>query len=740
MNIPLLIIILVLLVYLFISFLYCKKMYLSSKIEKEQAKNYKKAYHITTVIFAFIILSKFAFDQTIKDLSFDSSFIIDNYIVPILQQKTLTLEIILSICVFIVFAFNVYLLPYLLDFIYKPTKEKFLKTIYDPTQIYTILPEAKLRNCIYSKTKKNNQETISDLIATFKSLYIAKKVYLDSSRNYNVEISKRILDFKNEVVHDENNFILLGDAGCGKSTLLFKTFIDIIEDEPIDNKVIPIFIDLKLINKDNSLANEIINKYVDLFLNQKFMKYYNNNHKNIDKEQIFTSIFEKLIKDGYKFIFMLDSLDECSKKNEVIKDFECLIDKLDDYNATFKFIVALRKSAYKKFTHLFDKELYPYNVLKVRDYDKSEIKTYIDKLLEQGKINECDIDDIYRNIEIVTFDEKVNPFIVSMIVNGFISKRKVEFKNKVVEILKDNITRLILDVNESRVCLQYNEKTYEIIGATTQYKKSLLGYDYHKFASFINSNTAINNYESDLKELKDNTYLVDSDGYFYQKIFGDFYCASFLLNTVNCKNNINNNEYKALLDEIFTKDNYSELFEYLVLLTDNNEQELNNSPLDMILNHIIQKYEETKDVQLAEVIFEKIKIMLLSLAKYSTKKIVKDKLPLNINATSNAKNVSIYLYKKHFNFLVSNNLDIDYGYFYHIVSIVDNYDLVIKAILSIDDKKVVKKMLSIVRDSYLNLNYQNSPILFFNKYSFSSSEKEKIKSTIKRSCCNSKNA
>ena len=46
--------------------------------------------------------------------------------------------------------------------------------------------------------------------------------------------------------------------------------------------------------------------------------------------------------------------------------------------------------------------------------------------------------------------------------------------------------------------------------------------------------------------------------------------------------------------------------------------------------------------------------MLLSLAKYSTKKIVKDKLPLNINATSNAKNVSIYLYKKYFNLKLKN--------------------------------------------------------------------------------------
>lgn len=728
MNIPLIFISVVLLVYLLISFLYCKKMYLSNKVDKEKAKSYKKAYYTTTIVFAFIILSKFAVEQSVKDLEFGSSFIIDNFIAPILEKKTLTLEIILSFVVVFIFFINVYILPYLLNYIYKPTPEKFVKTVYDPNEIYTILPESKLRNCIYSKTRKNNEET-NDLINTFKSLYIAKKVYLDSSRNSNIEISKRVLDFKNEIINDENNFVLLGDAGCGKSTLLFKTFIDIIENDS-QNKIFPIFVDLKSINKDNSLTQEIINKYIDLFLNQKFLKYYHNNNKEIDKRILSSNILKQLIKDGYKFIFMLDSLDECAKKNDVIKDFEKLIDGLEEYDANYKFVVALRKSAYKNFTHLFDKQLYPYNVLRVRDYDKAEIKIYIEKLLEQGKIKESDVDDIYRNIEIVTFEEKVNPFIVSMIVNGFISKRKVEFKNKVVDILKDNITRLILDVNESRVCLNYNEKTYEIIGATTQFKKSLIGYDYHKYASFLNSNTATKDYENDLKELKDNTYLVDSDGYFYQKIFGDFYCASFLLNTVKCKNNINNKEYTALLDEIFTRGNYDELFEYLILLTDNNEEELINSPLDIILNHILNKYEQTKDNELKEVIFEKIKIMLESLAKYSTKKIVKDKLPLNINATSNAKTVSIYLYKKFFEFLVSNKLDIDYGYFYHIVSVVDNHNLVVKAILSINDKKQAKKMLSIVRDSYLNLNYQHKLVLFFNKYSFSTLEKEQIKQII----------
>ena len=73
MSIPLLIIIGVLLVYIVVSYLYCHAMYLSKPKEAETVKKIKKLYYILTVIFAFIILSKFAFEQSIKDLSFDDA-------------------------------------------------------------------------------------------------------------------------------------------------------------------------------------------------------------------------------------------------------------------------------------------------------------------------------------------------------------------------------------------------------------------------------------------------------------------------------------------------------------------------------------------------------------------------------------------------------------------------------------------------------------------------------------------
>ena len=181
MSIPLLIIIGVLLVYIVVSYLYCHAMYLSKPKEAETVKKIKKLYYILTVIFAFIILSKFAFEQSIKDLSFDSSFIIDNYIKPIIEKKTLTIEIILSFSVFLIFLFNVHFLPLLLSQSSKLTKNKFLSVYYNPKIIYNILPDNKVRNCIYSKVKQNQNECVVDLIDTNTRIYPVGRLDYDTT-------------------------------------------------------------------------------------------------------------------------------------------------------------------------------------------------------------------------------------------------------------------------------------------------------------------------------------------------------------------------------------------------------------------------------------------------------------------------------------------------------------------------------------------------------------------------------
>lgn len=733
MSIPLLIIIGVLLVYIVVSYLYCHAMYLSKPKEAETVKKIKKLYYILTVIFAFIILSKFAFEQSIKDLSFDSSFIINNYIKPIIEKKTLTIEIILSFCVFVIFLFNVHFLPLLLSQSSKLTKNKFLSVYYNPKIIYNILPDNKVRNCIYSKVKQNQNECVVDLIDTFKSLYIAKKVYIDSSRNDNIEISKRVFDFEKDIINDSTDFVLLGDAGCGKSTLLFKTYIDIIEDNPKEKKIIPFFVDLKDVDSNSSLIEVIISKNVELFSKIANYKYFFANAKKETINKMFVNILKALAKDGYKFIFLLDSLDESARSSSFNKELDELFYNMKMCNVKdedYKIVIAMRKSAFTKLKESIT-NLGTYLVYKVRDYDKSEIKLYIDKLIAQQKIAIEDVDDIYKNIDIVTFEEKVNPFIVSMIVNGYIKKFRRSNKTKVVEILEDNIKRLILDVNEERTSFDYRQSTYEIIGITTLFEKTEFSYKAEEYADFLNSNLAFKEYFSDLEILTNSTYLVDNKGHFYQKIFADFYGASYLLNTIKQKNNLYDERYTLMLDEILTSQSYQEMFEYLVLLTDNEEQDLSNSPLNSILDYAFNKYALTKDANLENIIYEKIKIMLKSLSKYTSKKIIKDKLPLEINATRNASEVTKWLYTKYFEFLVNNNLAIDYGYFYNIVSIVDKHDLAIKAVLKLNlDRKVSNTMLSIIRDSYMNLNYVDGSICIFNNFNFFDYEIEQIQSII----------
>ena len=731
MNIPLLIIVGILIIYLIISYFYIKVVYLKENKDAESIKKHKKLYTIITFIFAFLIVSKFAVEQQIKDLSFDSAFIIQNLIQPILEQKTLTIEIILSFLVFIVYLIVNNLIPLILKKSGGITVKKFLKIYYNPKIIYNILPENKVRNCIYSKVRKNEKESVVDLIDIFKSLYISKKVYLDSSRNENIEISKRVFDFEKDIIEDDKDFVLLGDAGCGKSTLLFKTYIDIIEDNPQEKKIIPLFIDLKNVKDGHGLIDEIIDVNINLFSKIETFKYFIMTNPIEEIRKSFAKVFKKLAKQQYKFIFLFDSLDECVQTQSFDRELKPFIDSLDCQGEScidYKFVIALRTSAYAIRKEEL-KGLGDYSVYKVRDYDEAEIILYIDKLVAQGKISLEDIDNIYRNIDIVTFDEKVIPFIVSMIVNGYIKKTRRETKTKVVEILEDNIKRLIMDVNENRIeSFKYNQHTYELIGMTTLFKKTnIFNLSFADYASFISSNRALSDYDKECDILQNNTYLVDSNGYFYQKIFGDYYGASYLLNTIENQNNLTNKDYIAILDQIFTNNSYQELFEYLILLTDNQEQSLNYSPLAKLIDYVFTKYNNQPDKNLEYVIFEKFKIMLKTLSKYSTKKIIKDQLPLEIKATNNADEVTLWLYKKYFTFLKENDLDIDYGYFYNIVSIIDKHDLAIKAAISLDvDENTIDTMLSIIRDSYMNLNYVDKPILCFNEFNFTKSEIDRI--------------
>ena len=103
MNLPLLYTIGLLLVYLIISYFYIKAIYLSTNKNAETIKKIKRLYSIVTFIFAFLIVSKFAVEQSIKDLNFGSDFIINSLVKPIIEQKTLTLEIILSLTVFVIY-------------------------------------------------------------------------------------------------------------------------------------------------------------------------------------------------------------------------------------------------------------------------------------------------------------------------------------------------------------------------------------------------------------------------------------------------------------------------------------------------------------------------------------------------------------------------------------------------------------------------------------------------------------
>lgn len=707
-----------------------KKINFDLKLTKDEKKNNKNIYGIVTIFAIIIVITNAFLNNKDSNISFDSDYIINYYIKLFKNGEPIALEGAIGLIIFLIFFINLCIIPIILKKKSKLTKKKFLKDYYKKG--YKTLPIAKLENCVYKRGCYTTEDISQELIELFDELYISKKVYIDSNSNDNYSISKRVLNFEQELIEpllvetdrEYQDAIVLGDAGCGKTTLLLHTFIDMLSNSK-QNKILPVFIDLKNVSKDNTITQEIKKTLLKVYQSSFDYKYRFILELNDESEQDMTLILKELNKEGYKVIILADSLDECV----IIDDLLTANEKIN-LGIKYKLVVALRNSAYDRFDELLNQYLNNPIVYMVRDYDKSEVNLYIEKLVGQKQFTEEIADKIIRNIELVTFDEKVNPFIVSMIVNGYI--RELEYshdfissgndKNLIIEILTKNIRGLIKDVNISKKNIEqfhYNQMTYELIGIYTVFKNVFPNMTVEDYSRYSHNGQAYLDYIDDVRILKSHTYLVDNKGQFYQKIFGDFYAAQYIINTFDQNSELS----KKILFEVFSSNKYTELIEYLILVSDYNYNDIEKSNLNIMLEYVFNNQNIS-----SEQIYDKIKIMLLAINKYSTKKIVKDQKPMEIKAIRNANKVITWLYTKYFQYLIDKQEEIDYDYFYSIISIIDKHDLVAHAILNLEHihQQQIFKMLSILRDSYLNLNYQHKPILFFDCFNFSVEKQKKI--------------
>ena len=207
-------------------------------------------------------------------------------------------------------------------------------------------------------------------------------------------------------------------------------------------------------------------------------------------------------------------------------------------------------------------------------------------------------------------------------------------------------------------------------------------------------------YQNEVSILQNNTYLIDNNCNYYQRIFTDFYGSLYLYKVYK----INKEGIIFIINTIFDDyKNYTEVFENLVLIFDGYYDKDKEVLFDLLQYQIERAQNERKLKNICQI----YKIMLKSLFKYSSDKILKDKSPIHCNATYHADEIIEKLYTQVF-FTFSNYLEpeISYDDIFTLVSCINRWDLAIKAIM--DLKNVYNafkfKILSIIRDSFEFLN------------------------------------
>ena len=158
----------------------------------------------------------------------------------------------------------------------------------------------------YYKRAYNNYSIINTLafkerVKKLKDIYIPLTIYpVDNKKEKKLT---KIEGYPKELLDKYSRILITDTAGMGKSTLMKRMFLDIIDGQ----LGIPIFIELRRLNENNDILNEVAIQLGGL-------------NDGFDKE-----ILETLFVDG-EFIFFFDGYDEISSSNKAfvtrnIQDF-----------------------------------------------------------------------------------------------------------------------------------------------------------------------------------------------------------------------------------------------------------------------------------------------------------------------------------------------------------------------------------------------------------------------------------
>ena len=291
-----------------------------------------------------------------------------------------------------------HLVETLIDTFIKPR----LEIIDNKINLQSKLAYSKVCNIFkeYLTREYNQLVNVSSIVnigqnRNLKQLYVPLTI---TQKSNSQKKKKHTIEFKkiNKSFFKENSKLIVDTAGMGKSTLLKVLFINIVDN----NQGIPIFIELRRINRENTIIDEIIDKLSSL-------------HKKYMREFITRSL------ESGKFFFLLDGYDEVKidERSFVSNQILSLANRLSKNT----FILSSRpQDSLKSFNTFFEYNISPlkkeeaYNLLKKYDSTGNTSKLLIEKI-------ESEYYDIIREF-------LQNPLLCSLLYSAFDYRNTIPFK------------------------------------------------------------------------------------------------------------------------------------------------------------------------------------------------------------------------------------------------------------------------------------------------------------------------
>ena len=661
--------------------------------------------------------------QTFLDLFDEDEIGIAKALVEILFNVNSGLDIVsvifVLLCIALTFTWDKLLLSISKTIYFKNFKNIFKK------RYFKILNANKVLSCSHLTSKENVTE---QAIEEFNKFYIAKKtlvgeISINDNSVYinNLKEAKRnsiLEEIKGE--KEEKSFLVIGDAGSGKSTLLIKTYIDLcnifINSKKKDNPYFPLIFDFSY---DHSVSlEEAMNKSIIKILDSKIFQVLCGFCK--DFNQISNKIYKKLLKYNNNF-FIFDSWDEINKV-EIKKNLSNIlprkgINTLLNKNTTI--IIGCRENSKSDFFREIDKETLGFNkVFKVRDFSEAEAYKFIDNLKNAKIITLIDngLEKIKEAFKLITFDNSINPFLANTVIQKF--KHNIDPKYK-YEIKLDNLlSRSIFDLIQINYSdFKDNIENYEFL----QYV-AIRGAGFDTIDSLVIDRID----ENKIKKIKENTYLIDNENKFYQKIFSDYYSARFIF--FKSREHLNENLqniYNYMLKDISNNPiKFSDILHYLPVILDGDLNRLGKNidylfyldkdkgKIYKVFNNLLNNLKEDenrKDKTLY--IFKEI---LSFLNKITSESSIKDDRSVTLSALYNKDKVFTIMYTLFLSIMSKDDI-YDYDDYLYLFSSNIEHHLALKSIFLVENNNKIFLMLSCLRDSYCALNF-NEKVEFYKEF------------------------